>query len=249
MSSSKMFSQLKLITFDAKDTIIELTKNPGEHYADIARRHGFQVNDQEEQGLANSFKTAFSNANKHHVCFGRDTGLSLIDWWTLVVTQTFRGANFSQDRIPVKDMNEIALQAYNEYATSVCWRVKGDAIPSLEKIRSLRPDITMGVISNGDDRLDYLLDQLQLRPLLDFSIDSFTAQLEKPDKRIFDMAIGKSRLPITDPGSEAIHVGDDIKQDFEAARNAGWRALLLDTSNPSNGNPDQIVSLSQVINL
>lgn len=228
-----MFPRLKLITFDAKDTIMELTKSQGEHYADVSRRLGVQVLQSEEQSLTSSFKTAFASIQKEYPCFGKDVGMSLTDWWVLVVQKTFRDSNFSEERISSTLMKDIAVLAFNEFATSVCWRVKGDAVEALTSIRSLRPEVTLGVVSNGDNRLEYLLEQLGLLELVDFVVDSYSAAAEKPDKRIFDVALSKSKLSVSDVRTEALHVGDDVEQDYLASKRAGWSSLLLKTQGNS----------------
>ena len=247
-NSGKLLSGLKLLTFDAKDTIIELTKNPGEHYADVARRVGIGIQKEEESQMNASFKTAISSVQKEYPCFGKDVGMSLIDWWHLVVDKTFREAQVLEKRIPSSVMKEISLKAYNEYATSTCWRVKGDALEVIRDIRSLHPHLTVGVISNGDSRLQDLLSQLGLLSFLDFTIDSYSVEVEKPDKRIFDIALQRSKSPIIDAMIEALHVGDDLQQDYFAAKNAGWRVMLLKEDGDVN-EVDAIRSLRDIIHL
>jgi REG-2-like HAD superfamily hydrolase len=233
-NSNKFFPQLKLITFDAKDTIMELVRSPGEHYADVARRQGVHIEQSEEATLTKSFKGAFISVQQEYPSFGKHQRMCLTDWWVEIVSRTFRFSGIGEDRIEPSVMKDIGIIAFKEYATPLCWRVKGDAVEALERIRSVNPEVTVGVISNGDDRLEDLLVLLGLRRLIDFAIDSYSAGSEKPDKEIFDIALRRSKLPVTDSTREALHIGDDVEQDYFAAKRAGWRSLLLLTKTSSS---------------
>ncbi len=58
---------------------------------------------------------------------------------------------------------------------------------------------------------------------INFLILSYDVGFEKPDSRIFDAA--KQMVP----GQERyLHVGDDLRKDYYAAKRAGWEGFLLD---------------------
>ena len=46
--------------------------------------------------------------------------------------------------------------------------------------------------------------------------------------------------------AEALHVGDSLREDYEGARAAGLRALLLDRAAAHEGLPDRIASLAEI---
>jgi HAD superfamily hydrolase (TIGR01509 family) len=80
------------------------------------------------------------------------------------------------------------------------------------------------VISNSNGTIEELLNSLDLGRHLDFVIDSFAAGVEKPDPRIFRLALARAEL---EP-SEAVYVGDLYSVDVGGARGAGMEAVLID---------------------
>lgn len=98
----------------------------------------------------------------------------------------------------------------------------------------------VGVITNSDDRVPSILSSLGLQVGLwrhgcnsqasfkaeddiNFVILSYDVGFEKPDSEIFDttkqMVPGRARF---------LHIGDDLQNDFFAAKRAGWEGILLD---------------------
>ncbi|MFP6855195.1 MAG: HAD-IA family hydrolase, partial [Opitutales bacterium] len=65
---------------------------------------------------------------------------------------------------------------------------------------------------------------------------------EKPDGAIFQQVEEALNLP----SSALLHVGDDRQRDWEGARNAGWRAILV---NAEDGPEDRIPDLAEVLAL
>ena len=59
----------------------------------------------------------------------------------------------------------------------------------------------------------------------DVRVFSDEARARKPDRRMFEAALGPLRLP---PGA-VVHVGDDVAADVEGARAAGMRTVWFNT--------------------
>lgn len=140
----------------------------------------------------------------------------------------------------------VGNQAFDQFATKKCWRVKDDAVDVLNEIRKKFPSLGLGVISNGDGRLNGLLDDLGFGKF-DFVIDSHSFGHAKPSKEIFDEAL--RRVSLTD-ASRAMHVGDEMSKDYLGAKNAGWRAIHLGESEqvPKDEQIDRISQLLEIIN-
>jgi putative hydrolase of the HAD superfamily len=75
----------------------------------------------------------------------------------------------------------------------------------------------MAVISNSDGRVDQILQELNLREYFEIVIDSFVVGVEKPDPRIFEIALKCLNL---DP-KETIYIGDIYYIDVWGANRAG----------------------------
>ena len=81
-----------------------------------------------------------------------------------------------------------------------------------------------GVISNSNGSIASILGSFGFLPYLDFVLDSFVVGVEKPDPRIFRMALERAHVEARD----AVYVGDLYSIDVLGARSAGLSAILLD---------------------
>jgi HAD superfamily hydrolase (TIGR01509 family) len=84
--------------------------------------------------------------------------------------------------------------------------------------------LRLAVVSNANGTVAALLDRLELAPFFDAILDSAVEGVEKPDPRLFLLALERlGALP-----GEAVHVGDFYSVDVVGARAAGIRPVLLD---------------------
>ncbi|MBI4610324.1 MAG: HAD-IA family hydrolase, partial [Candidatus Rokubacteria bacterium] len=80
------------------------------------------------------------------------------------------------------------------------------ADPEAEKVlRRLRAEgVTTGVVSNSNGSVQGILEELGLFRHLDFVLDSAVVGVEKPDPRIFRLALDAARVA----PAEAVYIGD-----------------------------------------
>ena len=90
--------------------------------------------------------------------------------------------------------------------------------------RARAAGIVTGVVSNSNGSVEGLLARLGLGAGLAFVIDSAVVGVEKPDPRIFRLALARAGV---EPG-EAVYVGDLYSVDVVGARAAGMEGILLD---------------------
>ncbi|MBI4588842.1 MAG: HAD-IA family hydrolase [Candidatus Rokubacteria bacterium] len=81
-----------------------------------------------------------------------------------------------------------------------------------------------GVISNSNGSVRSILEETGLAAYLDFILDSAVVGVEKPDPRIFQLALAAARV---EPDA-AVYIGDLYSVDVLGARRAGLAAVLLD---------------------
>jgi HAD superfamily hydrolase (TIGR01549 family) len=91
-----------------------------------------------------------------------------------------------------------------------------DAMPAL--------GLRIACVSNSDGRAEEHLVRYGVREGLEFVIDSAIVGIEKPDPRIFDLALDKLGV---DP-NRALYVGDIRSVDEHGSRSAGMQFVLLD---------------------
>ena len=84
--------------------------------------------------------------------------------------------------------------------------------------------LTLAVISNSDGRIEADLIAAGLAAHFAFVLDSSVVGIEKPDVRIFELALTRLGVPATD----AAYVGDVYAIDVLGARRAGIEAVLMD---------------------
>jgi putative hydrolase of the HAD superfamily len=87
-----------------------------------------------------------------------------------------------------------------------------------------RAGLATAVISNSNGTIADILSTLGLVRHLDFVIDSSRVGVEKPNPRIFQLALDRARLQ----PAEAAYIGDLYTIDVLGARAAGLRAVLMD---------------------
>ena len=216
---------IQAVTFDVGGTLIEVWPSVGHVYAEVASRHGVK-------GLsAGSLDRRFAGAWRAAI----DFSYSRSDWAALV-DATFRGLTH---RPPSQTF---FAELYARFAAPDAWRIYEDVIPTLDALAAR--GIKLGVISNWDERLRPLLDQLKLGGYFEVIIVSREVGSPKPSRGIFEQAVRKLGLP-----SEAVlHVGDSLEMDVRGARAAGLRALLLRRTG-GIAKPGRIKSLREVCGL
>jgi HAD superfamily hydrolase (TIGR01509 family) len=101
------------------------------------------------------------------------------------------------------------------------------AVPAgaAEGLAALRArGLTVACVSNSDGTVGALLERVGLGAVLDFVVDSGVVGVEKPDPRIFRLALERAGVA----GAEAMHVGDLFPVDVAGSRRAGIEPVLLD---------------------
>ncbi len=110
-----------------------------------------------------------------------------------------------------------------EHERANLWTVaQPGAAEALTEVR--RRGLVVGCVSNSNGTVEALLEQVGLRDSLDFVVDSGVVGVEKPDPRIFRIALERAGVA----AAEAVHVGDLFPVDVAGARRAGLDAVLLD---------------------
>lgn len=87
-----------------------------------------------------------------------------------------------------------------------------------------RRGYVLGVVSNSNGTIEGFLEEVGLRGHFAFVVDSSVVRVEKPDPRIFRLALELARVDAPD----ATYIGDLYHIDVRGAEGAGLRAVLLD---------------------
>jgi HAD superfamily hydrolase (TIGR01549 family) len=115
------------------------------------------------------------------------------------------------------------LQAYHERFN--LWESSPDDVPpALDALRAM--GLKLVVVSNANGRLRDLFDRIGLTPRVDLLFDSHEEGVEKPDPRLFRIALARAGAR----ADTTVHVGDLYHVDVVGARAAGLHAVLFDTA-------------------
>ena len=122
----------------------------------------------------------------------------------------------------ISDANGLIDTVYAEFTDLANYVVFEDVVPMLRRLRDA--GLRLGVISNFEEWLERLLDQLEVREYFDVRVISGVEGMEKPDPRIFELAMSRAGV---DAGS-SVHVGDSPTFDVEPAAALGMLPVLID---------------------
>ena len=123
-------------------------------------------------------------------------------------------------RSPATDAALAKLSEYHR-ANNLWELVPPDVPPALARFRAI--GLTLVVVSNANGRLRHLFDRLGLTSCFDVVLDSHEWHVEKPDPRLFHIALEQVGA---NPRRTA-HVGDLFHIDVAGARSAGLREGVL----------------------
>ncbi|KAI9336559.1 HAD-like domain-containing protein [Obelidium mucronatum] len=259
---------IKLITFDAFNTLFRLKQPVASIY--IAQLHQHCRSDPppalDADKVASAFRHAFKRNSTLSPNFGAATAGGYQLWWQQVVNETFHLAGLETKYIIQKDATNMTVsqRIFNHFETAEPFELNPSAIRVLKSAKGDRErNCITGIISNSDARTERVVEALGLLgdtnnnsngskrdgSLVDFIITSNSVGYEKPDPRIFQIALeraskaiaaaavaggggggsGSSGLKLS--GENALHIGDDRVRDFQGAKACGWNAVLLEDWN------------------
>ena len=207
---------LRAVFFDAAGTLFDAREPVGGTYARIARQYGITASD---EAVTAGFRRAFGAAPE--LAFGPGHSAEQLrrkerEWWRAVVAQSFEGLGH------FRDFDGFFETLFAYFADPAHWRADLEALPTLQRLKD--SGLRLGVISNFDFRLYEILQDLGLSAIFDSVTISSEAGYAKPRAEVFAAALARHGLR----PSEAMHVGDSHRLDFEASHAAGMAAVLLD---------------------
>jgi len=146
--------------------------------------------------------------------------------------------------ITLSESTKAALAELHEYhVANNLWELVPDGVrPALTAMRE--HGLTLTIVSNANGTLRAHLARIGLDRYVDCVLDSCDEQVEKPDPRLFEIALERSGAR----KESTIHVGDLYNIDIVGARNAGLRAVLLDETNlRTNADCPRVRSLAELV--
>jgi HAD superfamily hydrolase (TIGR01662 family) len=110
-----------------------------------------------------------------------------------------------------------------EHQQENLWRLMRSSTPQiLQELRNR--GVMLGVVSNSDGRIFSVLERCGLVKFFQIIVDSHEVGVEKPDPRIFHVALEKMQAR----PEQSIYVGDIYSIDVVGAERAGMQPVLID---------------------
>jgi putative hydrolase of the HAD superfamily len=210
--------QPKVIFLDAVGTLFGIRGSVGQVYGAIARQFGVEA---PAQALNEAFFQAFATSQPPLFPGTEPEEIPQceFEWWRVIALRTFQQVGVLNQ---FADFTDFFDELYNHFATAEPWFIYPDVLPALEAWR--RIGIQLGVLSNFDSRLYFVLKALKLEEYFTSVTISTKTGAAKPDPQIFATALEKHFCDAKD----AWHIGDSFKEDYQGAKAAGLKPILLE---------------------
>jgi len=202
------------VFFDAGETLVHPHPTFADLFAQTLRTQGYDV-------------SAETVRERGHVVFERfRSAAHANELWT---TSLERSRRFWHDvyavfvrELGIADADGLLDVLYATFTDLANYRVFEDVPPVLDRLRDA--GFVLGVVSNFEEWLERLLEQLGVRSYFSVTVVSGIEGIEKPDPRIFALAM--ERVGVRPELS--VYVGDNPEFDVEPALEAGMFPVLLD---------------------
>jgi len=160
-----------------------------------------------------------AEAEARRVMYGLPRSLTDGERWLAYVDTILSQVGLAGD----PELPRLRERFFEVHRTEHLWRhVLPGTAAILARIRGR--GFRLGVVSNSDGRVPRLLEDVGLAEPFEVIVDSQLVGVEKPDPRIFEIALEQ----LAAPAASAIYVGDYRDVDVVGARRAGLRPVLLD---------------------
>ena len=220
-----MTNSIRVVFFDAADTLFHVQGSVADMYLHHAIQFGFHHKPDSVTEIAQAFRRAFREAPPPVFAVTEPAQIKQSErlWWFDIVHNVFyRVGMFEQ-------FDDFFDQVFRAFEEPRAWRLFPETVSTLARLKA--QGLELGIISNFDSRLFTVMRGLGIADSFDTVTISSLAQAAKPAPKIFRIALEKHAV---EP-EEALHVGDSMRDDVEGARTTGLHAVLLDREGQRRG--------------
>jgi putative hydrolase of the HAD superfamily len=228
----------RVIFFDAADTLFHVKGSVGEVYLSLARKYGVTA---DRDTIQQAFVKAFDAVPPPVFAVQDPQEIKSCErlWWFDVVHHVFY-------RVGMFDgFDEYFEEVFAYFSRPDAWELYDDTVSTLTQLEAR--EIELGIVSNFDSRLYEILAGLGIDRFFESVTISSFAGAAKPSPKIFQRALQKHGVT----AREALHIGNNLRDDARAAAAAGLCGVLLDRHGREATPPDVVAikSLSDVLTL
>jgi len=205
---------IRAVFFDAGETIVHAHPSFPELLTSVLHQEGFDADPEIVRQNLYVVTDRFLEASREGNLWSTSPEKSRVFWASI-----YR-ALLTEMGLPFGD--GLAEAIYRTFTDLSNYRLFPDVTPALDRLR--RAQLKLGLVSNFEGWLDRLLETLGVTPYFDVRVISGIEGVEKPDPRIFRLALERTGAA----ANESMYVGDNPSFDVEPAESLGMSAVLLD---------------------
>ena len=207
-----------MVVFDVGGTLIHFNhEKMARYYAAAAAERGTPVATAQIHAVLTQLEQELPTLSKQRaLSLEKESGKS---FWDDFYAEGFR-------RLGIEgDVSRAVTEIRDRFQRGEFETVFDDTLTALNELAARK--VPMGIVSNFSPNLEDVMRQQGIHDYFQFFIVSAIAGVEKPDPKIFDLAVDAAHRP----RPEIVYVGDSIFHDMDGARGAGLAGILIDRAN------------------
>jgi HAD superfamily hydrolase (TIGR01509 family) len=203
-----------LLCLDAGNTVVFLDHA---RLATLCTRLGFATEARALTLADGEMKLALERGEEHKVAWSQGHRAEARGWGNTMATILARAG------APPGGIARLLDGLWPDHCALNLWSLVPEGLAAaLDRARTA--GVRVAVVSNSEGMLERLFEQVGLVRAVDLIIDSGIVGIEKPDPRIFRIALERFGVA----PERALHLGDTYATDVVGARAAGVRVALVD---------------------
>jgi REG-2-like HAD superfamily hydrolase len=229
--------QIKAITFDCAQTLIDVAWKPELYLCRAAKSIGLELPERASEAYGALYQERLPQFFEVNLLRSSQEGRKFYellnhDWLKELGCDSSRAS----------ELTNAAEDLIFGPGSSV-FRIYAETVEALKNLRS--KNFILGVVSNWDYSLHRVLEMFGLSRFITASVASLEEGIEKPDPRLFEIVLSKLGCR----PEETFHVGDDPIDDIQGAERSGMRAALIDRTRAADipGRLNSLLQISEAI--
>ncbi len=204
----------RAVFFDVGETLVHPFPSFPELFAEVLDREGHHVLPDDVLQASRAVTHRFSQASRDGELWTTSPDRSRAFWGSVY--------ELMLEALALPAGNGLRDRLYAAFTDRANYALFDDVRPTLDQLTS--DGYQLGIISNFESWLDDLLADLGLREVFDVTVISGIEGMEKPDPRIFRLALERAGIEAND----AVYVGDNPEFDVDPPAALGMFPVLID---------------------
>ena len=205
---------VRAVLFDAGETLVHPSPSFPELFTQVLAAEGHARRPEDVVEASRAVFHRFSEAARDDELWTTSPEASARFWKSVYMRML--------DELAIAQPNGLADTLYETFTDRRNYAMFDDVAPTLDELDA--EGLSLGIVSNFEAWLEDLLGSLGVRDRFDVIVISGTEGIEKPDPRIFTLALDRLGLP----SSEVAYVGDNPEFDIAPAHALGMTPVLID---------------------